>query len=232
MNNFFRRLKIYLIGFGIGLVFVFFFFRNRGCTWLPENRVKNTILGRVIVVSEKDASWLNEQGVDTKTIVSFLNDGNIAFGASKKQGNPQVYVISKEVKGKEVTLWFTLPKDAFIAEVRKPVGNVQVCQNSTEGVGKMIHFPNVKSFVYLDEENTAYVKEQKRLGLNSAKRVQRFIQQNGEIDFSKSKLKVAPYPIQYISFQTNTGVKVSARTYWLEEHIRYDQFDALDTLSK
>lgn len=230
MNNFFRRLKIYLIGFGIGLVFVFFFFRNRGCTWLPENRVKNTILGRVLVVPEKDAEWLKAQGIDNKTIVSFLNDGSIAFGSSKKQGNPQVYVVTREVKGKDVTLWFTLPKDAYIAEVRRPVGNVQVCKNTQSGTGDLIHFPKVKSFVYLDEENKAFVKEQERLGLASAKQIQKYIVNNGEIDFSKSKLKIAPYPIQYLSFTTKDGLKVSARTYWLEEHIRYDQFDAIDSL--
>ena len=50
--TFLRRLVYYLIGFGIGLIMVIFFFQNRGCSWLPENKVKETIL-RKIIISEK-----------------------------------------------------------------------------------------------------------------------------------------------------------------------------------
>ena len=47
--NFFKRFLYYLSGFGLGLILVFFFFKNRGCSWLPDNRVKNIISERVLI---------------------------------------------------------------------------------------------------------------------------------------------------------------------------------------
>ena len=58
MKSWIKRLKFYGIGFGIGLFFVAFFFQNRGCSWLPSNRVKNAILDRLIVVSDETESTM------------------------------------------------------------------------------------------------------------------------------------------------------------------------------
>ena len=43
MGKFLRRLKFYAVGLGIGTIFTFMIFGNRGCSWLPDNRVKNMI---------------------------------------------------------------------------------------------------------------------------------------------------------------------------------------------
>lgn len=90
-----RRLKYYGIGFGIGMIFVFFFFQNRGCSWLPENRVKNSILDRLVVVSESNAELMKAEGIDDDFIVGLLNDGDVDFSASQKREESKVYVIEK-----------------------------------------------------------------------------------------------------------------------------------------
>jgi hypothetical protein len=61
MESLWRRLKYYGIGFGIGLVFVIFFFQNRGCSWLPSNRVKNSILDRLVVASDETLEILKKK---------------------------------------------------------------------------------------------------------------------------------------------------------------------------
>lgn len=55
-------------------------------------------------MSPEDEQTFKAKGWDDSLVVSFLNDGDIEFGQSNKQGNPQVYVLSKEIKGKEFQL--------------------------------------------------------------------------------------------------------------------------------
>lgn len=229
MKNFLRRLKFYGFGFGIGIIFVFFFFQNRGCTWLPSNRVKNTILGRVLVTSDKDKQLFNSKGLTEVEVVAFLNDGDVDFGKSKKEGNPKVYSVTKEVNGKDVELWFTIPTDAYIAEVKWPKGSIFKTKNTTEGMGTMLHFPNVESIVFLDS-NKRLTCQQDKLGLISPKEIVNRMKKNGKIDFSKSKLKSQPQPKQYILFTTKKGVEVAAETYWYQEHIQFTEFLLKDTL--
>lgn len=229
MKNFLRRLKFYGLGFGIGMIFVFFFFQNRGCTWLPSNRVKNTILGRVVVVNDNQQSVLKKNGITNKVIVQFLNDGDVAFGESKKQGNPQVYSIRRDIKGKEVELWFTLPKDGYIAEVQWPEGSIFKAKNSGEGMGRMVHFPNVESLVYLDS-NKRLTCQQDKLGLISPKEVVNRMKKSGKVDFSKTRLNAQPHPLQYIQFTTRKGARVAAETFWYQEHIQIREFLLEDSL--
>ena len=80
-----RRLKYYGFGFGLGLIFVFFFFQNRGCAWLPGNRVKNSILDRLVVVSDRTAADLKDQGISNAFILELLNDGDVLFDQRKKE---------------------------------------------------------------------------------------------------------------------------------------------------
>ena len=58
MKTFLKRLKYYGLGFGIGTVFLFFFFENRGCSWMPSNRVKSNVIERLLVTSKSDKQIL------------------------------------------------------------------------------------------------------------------------------------------------------------------------------
>jgi len=228
MKSFLRRLKLYGIGFGIGLVFVFFFFQNRGCTWLPSNRVKNSILGRVIVVQSDQEALLLKHGISKDEVINFLNDGDVEFGKSKKAGNPQVYSLTKELNGKEVQLWFTLPANSFISEVQWPEGSIQKAGNSEKGTGEMIHFPNVKSMVYL-EDNKRFVCQQDKTGLIATSEVLKRLKKTGQIDFERSHLKISPRAEHYISFRSVKGQEIEAVTLWEKEHISFTSFILADT---
>lgn len=224
MKSFWRRLRLYGLGFGVGLIFVFFFFRNRGCTWLPENRVKNTFLGKVLVVSESNQRIFDKHNLSDDEIISFLNDGSISFGSSKKQGNTKVYKIEKEVKGKNVGLWFSMPEDAFVAEVIWPKGSIQQFKSTTEGYGRMIHFPNVKSFIYL-KENDELTRQMSIFGIKDEEYVQYLMKKSGLIDFSKSKLNAEPAPEQFVVLPREKGDTLTARTTWFKDHIEFYEFE-------
>jgi hypothetical protein len=224
MKNFWRRLRIYGLGFGIGLIFVFFFFRNRGCSWLPENRVKNTFMGRVLVVSEDNQRIFDQHQLSDSMIVSFLNDGSIAFGSSKKQGDLKVYKIEKEVNGKSVELWFSMPEDAFIAEVVWPKGSIQQFKSTTEGKGRMINFPNVKSFVYL-KENPELKAQMLQFGIKDEEHIQFLLEKSGLIDFAKSKLRAEPAPEQFVVLPRQNGDTLGARTTWFKDHIEFYELE-------
>lgn len=225
MKNFWRRLKLYGFGFGLGLVMVFFFFRNRGCTWLPENRVKNTFMGKVLVISEANQRIFDTHHLSDSMIVSFLDDGSIAFGSSKKQGNPKVYKITKEVNGKSVELWFSIPEGAFVAEAIWPKGSIQKFKNTTEGYGRMIHFPNVKSFVYL-QENDDLKEQMVRFGIKDEEHLQYLLMKNGLIDFSKSKLNAEPSPEQMVVLPRKNGDTLTSRTTWFKDHIEFYELES------
>lgn len=228
MESFLKRLKYYGFGFGLGLVFVFFFFKNRGCTWTPENRVKNTILGRVLVVNDQEEALLAAKGLTKNDLIHFLDDGDVQFGHSKKSGNPLVYSIVKEVNNKEVELWFTLPDKAFISEIVTPKKSIQAITNSTAGFGSMIHFPNVGNIIYLDE-NDFFTKECAKLKLTNPKKVHYLLEKSGKIDFNQSHLK-ATIPEQVVQFKLANGKNCSAKTIWYQEHIKFVSFlsDTID----
>ncbi|MDR0801840.1 hypothetical protein [Fluviicola sp.] len=224
MKSFWRRLRYYGLGFGIGLIFVFFFFRNRGCSWLPENRVKNTFLGRVLVISEDNQRIFNQHRLTDSMIVSFLNDGSVSFGSSKKQGNPKVYKISKKLNGKGVELWFSLPEGAFISEVLWPKGSIQQFKNTTSGLGRMVHFPNVENFVFL-KDNPVLNGQRRKLGVKDEEYIQLLMKKNSLIDFAQSNLEAEPFPEQLVLLPRQQGDTLKARTVWFKEHIEFYRFE-------
>lgn len=109
MKKFSSRLKYYLIGFGIGLIFMFFIFGPRACSWLPENRVKNMIAEKEIYIGDSLNALMNCQGVDNEDIYRFLNqDGDVEFGDSDTKGWPKKYVIAGEKENEDLTITYML----------------------------------------------------------------------------------------------------------------------------
>lgn len=217
MNSFVRRLKYYGIGFGIGLVFVFFFFKNRGCSWLPENRVKNTILDRVIVVSEDEQIALSNAGLTSEDVMSMLNDGDVSFDKSDKHRDPQVYVIEKDIKGKTRRMMFTLPKESFISELKFNEKDAFKVKNTLQGFGQLIHFPKDENLVYCDTTQRLTC-QQDAAGLIDPKKILSTLKDGGRIDFAKSNLKLRPKAEHYLLFVHNNDT-IGAQAIWYQNKI-------------
>ncbi|MCE2683197.1 MAG: hypothetical protein ACK49D_06395 [Flavobacteriia bacterium] len=223
MDSFLRRLKYYGIGFSIGLLFVVFFFQNRGCSWFPSNRVKNSILERVLVVPDEEMAKLRSQGISKDDLIQVLNDGDVDFQQSAKQGNPQVYKLLKEFNGKEMSFYFTLPQESFISEIHFSESSARKVKNTKEGYGTIIRFPADKDLVIVDEGKKLTCL-QETMRLINPKTILKCFVKSGKIDFSKSDLRAKPKAIQTIVFKDPSGRIAEATAIWYKNKINITSF--------
>ena len=217
-SSFIKRLKFYGIGFGLGLVFVFFFFQNRGCSWLPGNRVKNTILDRVMVISDETAAAFDEKGITKEDAIAALNDGDVDFGESDKRNESKVYVIEHEGN----KFLYTLPYESFITEV-KLGGNALKTKTSSEGMGTIWRFPGDENLVYLDSSEVLQCQLE-QLKLKDAKAIFNKIKKSGKIDFERTDLSVRPKPEHFVIFFQDS-IRVAAKTIWYKDKLEILSFD-------
>ena len=224
MESWVKRLKFYGIGFGIGLVFVAFFFQNRGCSWTPSNRVKNAVLDRLIVVSDKTASVMKVQGLDNNDIVRVLNDGAVDFGKSLKDGDSKIYIMKKE----GVSYAFTLPYESFVSEVFI-TDEFNEARNSLTGFGNIIHYPNDENMVYPDSSQSVNC-QQEALGLISPKDIFSLIKTSGRLDFSKTNFEQRPKAEHYIVFSQGED-QVGCNVIWYKNKLNITAFKSEKTVA-
>ncbi len=224
MDSFLRRLKYYGIGFLIGLIFVLFFFQNRGCSWLPSNRVKNSILDRVLVVSDKELVELDSRGISKEEVIEVLNEGEVIFNESKKKGNPQVYVVRHKHDDKELDFYFTLPKESYISELQISPAKASLVKNTVLGKGKVFRFPNEKHLLYVDSSSLLNC-QQAELGLINTDRMYDQWKESARIDFEKSQLMKTPKPEHFFEFKDTKGRWIGTRSIWYKTKINISYFD-------
>lgn len=218
MENLVRRLKFYGIGFGIGLVFVFFFFKNRGCSWLPENRVKNAILDRVIVVSDESLEAFKKAKISEDALVNVLNDGDVLFSESEKDNEDKIYIIEKE----GVKFAYTLPKESFISEIF-PAKKVKGIKNTKVGYGKLLRFPMDQDLVFVDS-NKRVTCQQNILHLVNPRDILKNLKATGKIDFERTNLIAEPKAEHFIVFQ-NQGKEIGANVIWYKNKLNITSFE-------
>ncbi|MFN5910623.1 MAG: hypothetical protein ACK45H_04725 [Bacteroidota bacterium] len=227
MDSFLRRLKYYGIGFGIGLVFVFVFFQNRGCSWLPSNRVKNSLLERVIVVSDEEYEIFRAKGITAKDVLSALNDGEVHFGESKKasDADPKVYALDKDIPKKgSLRFYFTLPNESYITEVSISASHANKVGNSQKGKGRILRLPQEKNLLYVDSTNNLRCQLQE-IGLSENKKLYAQWKKTARIDFERSLLRLSPKPEHYVEFQDAKGNWVGSKSIWYKNKISISSFD-------
>lgn len=225
MDSFVRRLKYYGIGFGIGLLFVFIFFQNRGCSWLPSNRVKNSFLDRLIVIPDSEKAAMDAIKLTKEDVVNVLNDGEVSFDESIKEGNTKVYVLEKEYEGKgNVRFYFTLPKESFISEVHMSEKSSRLVKNTTKGYGEIVHFPKDDYLVYVDSSKLLNC-QQEILGLINPQDILKTLKKNGKIDFSKTNYAQRPKVEQYLLFTDKKKREIGAKAIWYKNKINITAFD-------
>ncbi len=196
--TFFQRLRVYLIGFGLGIVLTFFLFRNRGCEWTPGNRVLAQIGSSEILLSDSIKCVLKENGYDEDIIFETLKKGEVNFGESKTHEEPKFYLIESE-EGK-IKLGFIVKNDSvnLLSEIRgvkkgKCEGNVERILSMPERTIRKILNANeigasdslltlIKNAGIADGELYNMIKKSK-------------------INFQKSMPNSKPHPLYYVSFK-------------------------------
>ncbi|MBX7094711.1 MAG: hypothetical protein K1X56_08325 [Flavobacteriales bacterium] len=94
--KFWQRFRYYLIGVSIGLIASVFFFQNRGCGWLPQNRVLDKISNSVITRTDSMKCVMECHGITDEDVFHLLQYGDVLFSESNVQTTPRMYVISAE----------------------------------------------------------------------------------------------------------------------------------------
>jgi hypothetical protein len=219
MESFWRRLRYYGIGFGIGLLFVFVFFQNRGCSWLPANRVKNSILDRLLVIPEDQEKAMKEKDLLVKDIVNALNEGNVEFSESKKGDLLKVYKILHTLSsGKQMTFYFTLPKESFVSEVHFTEPNAQSVRSSKKGSGRIIRIPKDRDLVFLEPDPILQCMV-KNLFVKKEKAILKAMKTNGRIDFERTRFTAKPKAIQVLTVNNPSGELVRFEAIWYKNKV-------------
>lgn len=222
-SNFLRRLKYYGIGFGLGLVFLVFFFNNRGCSWTPDNRVKSAVLRRVIVMPDNQKADFEKASVDSKVVLDYLENGQVVFSESDKNGPNKRYKIEW---GDRPELYFTLPEQSFISAVYlNPPSDV----DTRTGKARMVHFPEIEDgLVYIDSALQESC-EMKTLNWTDGKSITDLLKKKAKIDFDQSNFNEVVKPMHLLEVYLTDEETVRLESIWYKEKINITAILLSDT---
>lgn len=224
MSNLYRRLLYYGVGFGIGLVCVFFFFNNRGCSWLPENRVKEMVTNRLVYVADNNLKILENLKIKEDELSTFLLNADVLFSKSQKTSNPQVYHLegSTDFNDKFVCQ-IVLHKDALTCELVPNQFSAKNTKPTTKGLAKPVHFPPKKNLFYSDS-SAHTICQRKALGIEEDSTLRALFRKNGRINISKTDLIKKPKPSYAMVFRTDQGEEVTIFATYFKEKARIYKF--------
>jgi hypothetical protein len=226
MDSFLRRLKYYGLGFLLGLIFVIFFFKNRGCSWLPSNRVKSAILERVIVLSAQEKKLVKFKGLHKQDLLRLIQESEISFSESRREGKEKAYLLhGKTSSGDAINFFITLPEESFISEMVFSKSNASSVRNSSRGFGEVIHFPAQKDFIFFNPGllNDCVMKTYR---FKKPDDVFKSMKLNCYIDFSKSSFNRSPKPEHFLETRINDTLELGMRAVWYKQHINVVALDS------
>ncbi len=225
MTNLYRRLLYYGVGFGIGLICVFFFFNNRGCSWLPENRIKEMVRERLVYISDSNLHILENLKIKEEELSSFLSNADVLFSKSEKSTNPQIYHIEGPTDSKDnFVCQIVIHKDALTCELVPNQFSAKNTKPTTEGLAKPIHFPSKKNLFYSD--STAHtICQRKALGIEEDSTLSALFLKNGRINISKTNLANKPKPTYAMVFRTEQDQEVTIFATYFKEKARIYKFE-------
>ena len=106
----------------------FFIFGNRGCSWLPENRVKEQIEKGVLVRSDSMKCVLECNEISDDFVFELIEKGEVLFSESETQKEPKIYVIEY----KNVKIHFSMDEDSVSSIVN--INGKEGCNCSGQAV--------------------------------------------------------------------------------------------------
>ena len=91
-----NRLSKYLLGVLIGLGLTWVLFEQRGCSWLPNNVIKDDIYKKGVVLTEDVACKMQCNEIDYKSVKEVIASGDVNYSESGPRENPRWYQIESE----------------------------------------------------------------------------------------------------------------------------------------
>lgn len=165
MQKFKQRIKYYLIGLLIGLIVTYFMFGNRGCEWLPENRVKNMIAEKEIQVGDSVKAVMECLEVDQNDVYRFLDDdGDVDFSKSRTKEFPKVYHIEGKKEGEKLVIYYALYEEyAEVIEVQR--GDRQPCPIGLSNLNRtVVPLPDT-DVIQILESNEFRIKDEAKCAM-------------------------------------------------------------------
>lgn len=141
----------YGIGLSIGILFVAIFFGGRGCSWLPEHRVKASIFSQIIVI---DTSSITK-GVQLSDSLykTAIQSGKINFGLSARKGEPKSYFFSFEDSKKKSLYFHVLLETDGVMSIVKHAHELQRADTKNPNFWlPIIHVPGDSNYVSIHED--------------------------------------------------------------------------------
>jgi len=219
MESFWRRLRYYGLGFGLGLILTFGIFNTRGCSWTPENRVKEAINKRVWIIDNQTIkTFYKLHKLNDKKFHRLIQDADISFTKSIRHGRHKVYDLTfTDGNNKEAHCKALMTDESFVVEFRP---NSVGCKEVKKIYAQIVHVPKNKNLVYSDD--SPKIKEHLRaLGIPNDIQLQKELL-NGYFDYQKSRLKEQPRPVHVFKFRPTqqSKVAVSATCIWYKDKIK------------
>lgn len=218
MHSILRRLMYYGVGLGIGLVLVFAMFGTRGCSWLPENRIKSSIFSQVLVLDTNDL----RVRLNNETYIQLLSDGSVNLSLSMRKGEPKAYYFENS-KSRNSTEYFQVvfETDAVVS-ILKPINENQKAKAHINDYWlPIIHVPGDSNFISFSED----LKNQVQLMGLSRNEIHTALGSNGfartvaqEYDPDKRKIHDFRFRFNEINYKFKARVYKSAlEIMYLEE---------------
>ncbi len=125
--TFAKRLRYYIIGFGMGILVCFAIFGQRGCDWTPGNRVLKQIATSQILITDSVRCIFAENKIEEDEVYKVLNNGSVIFSESKTHQVPKYYVIEDPTAKFKIA--FVVRNDSVAVIDGIPTGKQGTCKN-------------------------------------------------------------------------------------------------------
>jgi hypothetical protein len=102
--TFSRRLKLFMLGLGLGTILSFVFF-GKGCTnmaWAPEGRVRLRMKSTLTRATSTAQQQLHALSLDLASLRAQMDSCDVDFGASRRTDDSLYYAIHGRVSHKQV----------------------------------------------------------------------------------------------------------------------------------
>jgi hypothetical protein len=224
--NFGGRLKYYLVGFGIGIIACLLIFKGRGCEWLPNERVLNSIRTSNIYFTAQDSCIMVSNGITKKDVFLLLANGDVNFKASStnakianyklnnfnKESEQKVYVIEHN----DLKISFDLYERDSVVFISK-FNDLEISKNCSEesDFAKAMYLPNDMTLEKLSS-NTLRFEKVFRCEMDCYEITERDIDAlfaNGKVLFDHSYPNKKPNPLYFIEHEINDALFV----FWVEQ---------------
>ena len=127
--TFWRRLRIYLVGVGLGLIIVYVFFNDRDLSgWTPQGRVLTTIDSSAATISERARCQLRCNNFEVEDWRKIHSTASVNFSESSTQKKPcPVYQLNSVFEEKNYQLIWEVCEDAEKVELLSFVKEGKKC---------------------------------------------------------------------------------------------------------